>query len=291
MTDFFNNSSILLKNLLNEPFGRYSGLVNCLKAVLLAKINYKKAFFIVSTEQKALQYKADLETLFGIEAHIFPPQEISPYELLDRNKFQYSQQIKTIVEEPKLVIAPVKSLLEKFPSKEFLNQNKINIKKEEEIEPKKLGKKLVNLCYKRVTMVNDVGEFSIRGDIIDIYPLCYEPVRIELWGDEVVDIRNFDIKTQRSYQKLEEFSIYPLYKFILKDEELISEGIEFFENEHNPELKSIFEVLSKDYTIIFDESAEIESKIAFWEENFNKYYQNNLKNELVPPLKKMNHLG
>ena len=95
MIDFFDNSSIILKKMLNEPFGRYSGLVNCLKAILLAKINYKKALFIVSTEQKALQYKADLETLFEIDAQIFPPQEISPYELLDRNKFQYSQQIKT----------------------------------------------------------------------------------------------------------------------------------------------------------------------------------------------------
>ena len=291
MADFFDNVSISLKKVLNEPFGHYSGLVNCLKIVLLAKINYKKALFIVSTEQKALQFKADLEALFNINAHIFQAQEISPYELLDRNKFQYSEQIKTIIEEPKLVIATVKSLLERFPSKEFLNKNKINIKKGGEIEPGKLGEELINLGYKRVTMVSDVGEFSIRGDIIDIYPLCYEPVRIELWGDEVVDIRFFDIKTQRSYEKTDKFSIYPLYKFILKNEELVPEGIEFFENKYNPDLKSIFEVLSKDYTIIFDESAEIESKIAFWEENFDKYYQNNLKNELIPPLEKMNHIG
>ena len=115
MIDFFDNPSLVLKKILNEPFGRYSGLVNTLKTVLLAKLNYKKAFFIVSTEQKALQYKADLETVFGINAHIFPSQEISPYEMLDRNKFQYSEQIKTITKEPKIVIAPVKALLERFP--------------------------------------------------------------------------------------------------------------------------------------------------------------------------------
>ena len=124
MADFFDNPSLSLKKILNEPFGRYSGLVNTLKTVLLAKLNYKKAFFIVSTEQKALQYKTDLGNIFGIDAHIFPSQEISPYEMLDRNKFQYSEQIKTILNEPKIVIAPVKSLLERFPSKDFLNENK-----------------------------------------------------------------------------------------------------------------------------------------------------------------------
>ena len=120
MTDFFDNTSLNLKKILNEPFGRYSGLVNILKTVLLGKMNYKKAVFVVSTEQKALQFQADLENLFNIKAQIFPFQEISPYEMLDKNKIQYSDQVKTIIDEPKLVIATVKSLLERFPSKEFL---------------------------------------------------------------------------------------------------------------------------------------------------------------------------
>ena len=128
MTDFFDNPPLSLKRILNEPFGRFSGLVNTLKTVLLAKLNYKKALFIVSTEQKALQYKTDLENLFGIDAHIFPSQEISPYEMLERNKFQYSEQIKALINEPKLIVAPVKALLERFPSKEFLIRNKILIK-------------------------------------------------------------------------------------------------------------------------------------------------------------------
>ena len=290
MADFFENTSLVLKKILNEPFGRYSGLVNTLKMVLLAKMNYKKALFIVSSEQKALQFQSDLENLFEIKAHLFPAQEISPYEMLDRNKFQYSEQIKTFIEEPKLVIATVKSLMERFPSKDFLVKNSILIKKGNEIEPKKLAGKLVALGYKRVTMVSDVGEFSIRGDIVDIYPICYPPVRIELWGDEIVDIRLFDIKTQRSFEKIEEFSIYPLYKFIIDEDELINEGIEFFENKYNSDLKPVFNVLSKDYMVIFDESAEIESKAVFWEENFKNYYQNNLKNGLIEPLEKLNHI-
>ena len=51
---------------------------------------------------------------------------------------------------------------------------------------KELAEKFVRLGYKRSTMVSDIGEFSIRGDIIDVYSLDKKPVRIELWGDEVV---------------------------------------------------------------------------------------------------------
>ena len=53
-------------------------------------------------------------------------------------------------------------------------------------------KTLMKLGYKRSTMVSDISEFSIRGDITDVYSLTDNPVRIEFWGDEIVDIRFFD---------------------------------------------------------------------------------------------------
>lgn len=86
----------------------------------------------------------------------------------------------------------------------------------DEIDVKKIGEKLVELGYKRSTMVSDIAEFSIRGDIIDIYSLDKKPVRIELWGDEVVDLRYFDNETQKSIEKIKEFEILPVHKFVLK---------------------------------------------------------------------------
>lgn len=52
-------------------------------------------------------------------------------------------------------------------------------------------------------MVSDIAEFSVRGDIIDIFSLDKAPVRIELWGDEVVDLRYFNNETQKSIEKLQ----------------------------------------------------------------------------------------
>ena len=71
-------------------------------------------------------------------------------------------------------------------------------------------KKLAALGYEAAAQVEMPGQFSVRGGIIDVYPLTEEnPVRIELWGDEIDSIRSFDTQTQRSIENLEELTLYP----------------------------------------------------------------------------------
>ncbi len=73
-----------------------------------------------------------------------------------------------------------------------------------------MEKRLVSLGYERMAQVDGMGQFSIRGGIVDIFPLTEElPVRIELWGDEVDSIRSFDPESQRSVEQLEEVVLYP----------------------------------------------------------------------------------
>ena len=62
-----------------------------------------------------------------------------------------------------------------------------------------------------------MGEFSIRGNTADIYSLDKYPVRVELWGDTITDLRIFDSDTQRSIEKVDDFTIYPVNKFIIND--------------------------------------------------------------------------
>lgn len=76
-----------------------------------------------------------------------------------------------------------------------------------------------------------MGQFSIRGGIIDVFPLTEElPVRIELWDDEVDSIRTFDIESQRSIEQLESIRIYPATEMALTGSQ-IQEGIEVLEKE------------------------------------------------------------
>lgn len=292
---------------------RYSfavtGLVTLLRLLLVQKaheISGKKILFITSTEQNALKYQNDLKKAFGVQSSLLPFQNISMYESVASNVYDYAEQLKILREKPDIVIAPVKTLLEKFPDEKFLKDNSIKIKVGDEINVKDFSKKLADMGYKRATMVSDIAEFSVRGDIIDVFSLDSAPVRIELWGDEIVDLRYFNNETQKSIEKINEIEILPVYKFILTDEnkknfklsnelteqiqeEGYFEGIEVYQSYFNPKLVSVLDYF-KDYIIITDEAPEIYAKYEFLDENYEKQLQENLKLGLNFELKDRNHI-
>ena len=78
--------------------------------------------------------------------------------------------------------------------------------------------------YEKNAQAEAPGQFSFRGGIIDIFPLTEDnPVRIELWGDEIDSIRSFDAESQRSIENLDEITIYPAAEMLLSDEVLKKE--------------------------------------------------------------------
>ena len=81
------------------------------------------------------------------------------------------------------------------------------------------ARRFVDLGYRRVRMVEDTGEFSVRGGIIDFLPFGYDdPIRVELSGDAVESMRQFDVYTQRSVRDLQEAVILPRREVVLVDE-------------------------------------------------------------------------
>ena len=301
---------ISFKNIDNEAFDLFrhnvksfipfevTGLVSVLRLYLAVKAgeySKKNVLFITSSEQSALKYKNDFSRLFDADAEILPFQDISLYEVVGSNKYNYAEQVDVLLSKPKIVIAPVKSLLEKFPEENFYHKNSISVNIGDELDTKDFAQKLVNLGYKRATMVTDIQEFSIRGDIIDVFSLDKFPVRIELWGDEVVDIRYFNNETQKSVEKIKTVKIMPMYKFIapekteFSDEEGYFEGIEVYQSYFNPALVSVFDYF-KDYIIVNDETSEIYAKYEYLDKNADEQLEENLKLELIKELKAKNHL-
>ena len=328
--NFLNNEKLFAFLKKNRSF-TLSGLTSFLRLILLAQISTeKRTVFITNSEQSALKYKHDLEKLFGIEAEIFPYQDISIYDGVCSNLYRYSKQLEILEksDSTRILIVPVKALPEKFPDNEFYEKNSIKIKLDDEIDTRKIAQNLINLGYKRVTMVSDIGEFSVRGDIIDVFSPEKYATRIELWGDTVTDIRNFDNKTQRSVRKIKETKILPIYKFILNKDnketfknELISttagletnentdiirelleetlekidnegyfEGIEYFQSYLNKKTKNLIELLSEDFILVFDESSEIYSKFEQIDLNYEKQIEENTQKALNLPLKSKAHL-
>ena len=85
----------------------------------------------------------------------------------------------------------------------------------DEIDPQEEKKALSLMGYERVDMVEAPGQFASRGGILDIYPLTEEnPVRIELWGDEIDSVRYFDAESQRTKEQLQGIRIYPASEFV-----------------------------------------------------------------------------
>jgi len=302
-----------------------SGLNPPLKLILLDFIlrENKKIILITSDEQSALKYQKDFDSLFNITAKIFPYQEISPYAALDKNYYIYKEQYETLVNKPDFILLPAKAALEKFPAPEFYKENTLTIEKDKEYDFTELIQSLVNLGYKREIQSLDIGEFSPRGDIIDIYTFYNAPVRIEFFGDTVEDIRFFNPNTQKSFKKSDKIEIPPLYSFILNDENkktfktelnetvkalgenetlktLLNETIEKIDNSgyfegieyyvsYIENLKSVFQYF-EDYILIFDESALINSKTALLDKEYLEEYKNNLESSLALPLNNKNHL-
>ena len=298
------NFSKLKRNIVTSKSFTITGLTSFLRLLLVQKIetiSKKKVLFITASEQNALKYQNDLKMAFEMNSEVFPYQNVSLYESVSPNLYDYSKQLELLNSNVNTIIVPIKALLEKFPDKKFIKKNSINLKIGDEITIQEFSQKLINIGYKRATMVSDISEFSVRGDIVDVFSVEEHPIRIELWGDEIVDLRFFNNETQKSIEKVKEFSIKPTYKFVLDEnsqlpdfltekstEEGYFEGIEIYQNYFNQNLVSIFEYF-KDYILIFDEMTEIFSKYEFISDNYQKQMTENLKTVLNFELKGQNH--
>ena len=304
-----NENYALFERFLAKSFSfATTGLTTILRLLLVTKIRKitdKKILFITSNEQNALKYQNDLQKAFVVKSEILPFQNISMYETVSPNRYDYAEQYRVLTEKPDIVIAPVKALLEKFPQENFYKKNSTTLNVGDEINTKDLAQKFVDLGYKHSTMVSDIGEFSIRGDIVDFYSLDKNPVRIELWGDEIVDIRYFNNETQKSIEKLKSTGILPMYKFTLEkvaddlwqklapkdegDEKGYFEGIEVYQNYFNNDLVNILDYFN-DYILVLDETSELYSKYEYLDKNFEEQLQENLKLNLNEPLIGRNHV-
>ena len=124
---------------------------------------------------------------------------------------QRMQAVKALLEQKELtVVTSVDGCMDYLMPLEEIKERLLHFRNDSELNLEELTHTLVSLGYERVGQVEMPGQFSVRGGILDLYPLTEEnPWRIELWGDEIDSIRTFDAQSQRSLENLEEITIYP----------------------------------------------------------------------------------
>ena len=124
---------------------------------------------------------------------------------------QRMQVVKALLEQKELtVVTSVDGCMDYLMPLEEIKERLLHFRNDSELNLEELTHTLVSLGCERVGQAEMPGQFSVRGGILDLYPLTEEnPWRIELWGDEIDSIRTFDAQSQRSLENLEEITIYP----------------------------------------------------------------------------------
>ncbi len=195
-----------------------SGLSGSSRTVFMASI-YKqtgKAMLIITHNLlQAQKLYDDLERLLGEdEVLLYPANELIAAEMSIASPEMRAQRIEVLnhwsAGKKGIVIAPVAGIRKLLPPVALWKKFQLHIKVGEDVDVDDLLVKFTAMGYSRSEMVSAPGEFSVRGGIIDIYPLTEEnPIRIELFDTEVESIRTFSIDDQRSRQKLKETRIGP----------------------------------------------------------------------------------
>jgi transcription-repair coupling factor (superfamily II helicase) len=186
-----------------------------LVASALAQTRQQHLCVITATLEEAGRWAAQLEAMGWATVQFYPTAESSPYETFDLEAEMTWGQLQVLAEllDPKqsiAVIATERSLQPHLPPVEAFRPFCINLRKGLDYSLETLSRQLSNLGYDRVNLVETEGQWSRRGDIVDVFPVSAElPVRLEWFGDELDKLREFDPTTQRSLDNIAQLVLTP----------------------------------------------------------------------------------
>ena len=215
---------------LDQVFGQENILVTGLspsaKATIIAEkylTDHKQMLLITNNLYQADKLETDLlQYIDSAEVYKYPVQDIMTEEFSTQSPQLMSERVRTLTalaqNEKGLFIVPLNGLKKWQTPIDIWQAHQIHLHIGQDIDVAHLLQQLVNMGYRRESVVSHIGEFSVRGGIIDIYPLIGEPVRIELFDTEVDSIRDFDIETQRSNNNLDGVSISSASDYVITDD-------------------------------------------------------------------------
>ena len=227
-----------------------SRLPKGLVASALANYEDQDLCVICATLEEAGRVFAQMEAMGWKTVHFYPTSEASPYEPFDpENELSWGQMqvLADLVncqssvvsgqlqKQKTAIIATVGALQPHLPPRSAFKSFCVTLQKGMEFDLDEFGEKITILGYERVPLVETEGQWSRRGDIVDVFPVSSElPVRLEWFGDDIEQIREFDPTTQRSaLDKVEKItltptSFAPIVLDALKDSADFSNNVEMF---------------------------------------------------------------
>ncbi len=282
-----------------------------LVASALAQQEGRSLLVVTATLEEAGRWVASLEAMGWQTVHFYPTSEASPYELSysDENEMTWGQmqvladlvdkQEKTANQsKPIAIVATERALQPHLPPRSDFEPYCLTLKRGEVQDSKILDRQLASMGYDRVNLVEMEGQWSRRGDIVDVFPVAAElPVRLEWFGDNLEQLREFDPSSQRSLDKVDRLVLTPtnfntIIKAVLSEKKL--DAINYLgsldpekeaENEGEKFVRrllglafeqpaSLLDYLPENTLVVIDEPQGCEAHSDRWFENAQEQWNN-----------------
>ena len=212
-----------------------TGCIDAQKAHFIYAAGAAKKKLIVTYSELRAKELCENYRLFDKNVLFYPAKDLIFYSADVQSNLLVQQRIrvlqKLMEEEEVTIVTTMGGIMDHLLPPEVFQKQIETVESDSEFDMELWKKKLTAMGYERVGQVEGSGQFAVRGGILDIFPLTEEnPVRIELWGDEIDSIRSFDVESQRSIENLDRIRIYPAGEFIA-DDGRIKKGLAVLEKE------------------------------------------------------------
>ena len=294
----------------------------CTSLIVLPSAKAAEAFV---DDLRFFRHEDENAPLFSRRIHYLPAWDVVPFEDLSPTAEAVAARIEGLyhlqqTKDP-IIVTTAEALLQRVPPRAHFAQRLRYLVEGDDIDIDALAIQLDDWGYRRVPLVEDRGDFSVRGGILDIFPPAHaQPLRIELLGDVIESIREFDPVSQRSLERQAEFLILPVREFdargrsnrdalraiemrafeleIRRQERLqileglsnglLFPGVEFFLPYFYESLDTLAAYLPADALLWLDSAGEVDAALEHaWAEIERRATERAAENRFFPPLEQL----
>ncbi|RUO25961.1 transcription-repair coupling factor [Aliidiomarina minuta] len=215
----------------DKTWRQLEGSSSALALATLAEREKRRILLITADAPAA--YRLEHEIRFfspTLAEHIsvFPDWETLPYDTFSPHQDIISERLRVLAKLPDseqgILIVSLNTLLHRIAPPSYIHGQAFLLTPGQQKPIESFRMQLEQAGYRSVTQVMEHGEYSVRGSIIDIYPMgSHDPFRLDYFDDEIDSIRPFDVETQRSGEPIESIQLLPAHEFPTN-----KEGIELF---------------------------------------------------------------
>lgn len=268
---------------------------------------------LLITENTASAYRMEQELRFfapELPVHLLPDWETLPFDVFSPHQDIISERLRCLAELPTLqqgiLLVPVTTLLHRLPPTEYLQGHSLQLKKGQALDLKVMRNTLEKSGYRHVDTVYEHGEYTLRGALLDLFPMgSRHPYRIDLFDNEIDTLRSFEPETQRSTEQFDEISLLPGREYPLDEagirgfkdrwharfdidhrqcplyqdicQGITSPGIEYYLPLFFDQCASLFDYLPSDTAVVSLTGIEAAAE-HFWQDANQRYEQRRVDN-------------